>query len=85
MEEKEEIIKELDKQIDVATAQYAIEIDLLQTIDGVGKDSAIGIISEIGVNMEQFPNEHHLSSWAGMSPGNNESAGKKKYKSHQRK
>ncbi len=78
MEEKEEIIKELDKQIDVATAQYAIEIDLLQTIDGVGKDSSIGIISEIGVNMEQFPNEHHLSSWAGMSPGNNESAGKKK-------
>ena len=78
MKEKEGIIEELEKQIDVATAQYAVEIDLLQTIDGVGKDSAIGIISETGVNMEQFPNEKHLSSWAGMSPGNNESAGKKK-------
>jgi transposase len=76
--EKEGIIKELEGQIDVATAQYAVEADLLQTIDGVGKDSAIGIISEIGVDMEQFPNEHHLSSWSGMSPGNNESAGKKK-------
>jgi transposase len=78
IEEKEGIIKELEDQIDVATAQYAVEVELLQTIDGVGKDSAIGIISEIGVNMEQFPNEHHLSSWSGMSPGNNESAGKKK-------
>lgn len=76
--EKEGIIKELEEQIDVATAAYTVEIDLLQTIDGVGKDSAIGIVSEIGVDMEQFPNEHHLSSWAGMSPGNNESAGKKK-------
>lgn len=78
IDEKEGIIKELERQIDVATAQYALEVDLLQTIDGVGKESAIGIISEIGTNMEQFPNEHHLSSWAGMSPGNNESAGKKK-------
>jgi transposase len=78
IEEKEGIVKELEDQIDAATAQYAVEIDLLQTIDGVGKDSAIGIISEIGVDMKQFPNEHHLSSWAGMSPGNNESAGKKK-------
>ena len=42
------------------------------------KDSAIAIISEIGVDMEQFPNEHHLASWSGVSPGNNESAGKKK-------
>ncbi len=78
IDEKEEIIRELERQIDVATAQYSLEVDLLQTIDGVGKDSAIGIISEIGTNMQQFPNEHHLSSWAGMSPGNNESAGKKK-------
>jgi transposase len=42
------------------------------------KDSASVIIAEIGVNMDPFPTEMHLSSWSGMSPGNNESAGKKK-------
>jgi transposase len=53
-------------------------MDLLQTIDGVGRDTAITIISEIGVDMNQFPIEHHLASWSGLSPGTNESAGKKK-------
>ena len=51
---------------------------MLQPIDGIGKDSAISIISEIGTDMNQFPNEHHLASWSGLSPGNNESGGKKK-------
>lgn len=78
IDDKEKIITKLETQIDEAAKQYSVEIELLQTIDGVGKDSAITIISEIGANMEQFANEHHLSSWAGMSPGNNESAGKKK-------
>lgn len=78
IQSKEELIRKLDEQIDKATAEYAVEIDLLETIDGVGKDSAIGIISEIGVEMDQFPDEGHLSSWGGMSPGNKESAGKKK-------
>ena len=78
IEEKEKIISKVEKQIDKAVKQYQVEIDLLQTVPGIGKDSAINIISEIGVNMEQFPNEHHLSKWAGMSPGSNESAGKKK-------
>ncbi len=78
IEEKEKIIEKLDCQIDKAVQQYAVEIDLLQTIPGVGKESAVRIVSEIGVDMSKFPNEHHLSSWAGMSPGNNESAGKKK-------
>ena len=51
--------------------------ELLKTIPPV-KDSASVIIAEMGVNMDLFPTEMHLSSWAGMSPGNNESAGKKK-------
>jgi len=75
---KEKIIEELDRQIGEAVEKYAVEIDKLQTIPGVGKESAIRIISEIGVDMGNFPNENHLSSWAGMSPGSNESAGKKK-------
>ena len=74
----EGIISEVETQIDVQTKAYEIEIELLQTIPGVGKDTAVGIIAEIGADMEVFPNEQHLASWAGMSPGNNESAGKKK-------
>ena len=74
----EGIIGEVEAEIDVQTKAYEVEIELLQTIPGVGKDSAIGIIAEIGADMEVFPNEQHLASWAGMSPGNNESAGKKK-------
>jgi transposase len=74
----EEIIQEVEQRIDEEVKKYEVELDLLKTIPGVGRDSAIGIIAEIGVEMEQFPTELHLASWAGMSPGNNESAGKKK-------
>ncbi len=49
---------------------------MLETILGVGKETAIGIVAEIGVELEEFPNELHLASWAAMSLGNNESAGK---------
>ena len=80
----ENLISKLDVQIEKAAEQYKVELDLLQTIDGVGKDSAISIISEIGADMNQFPNEHHLASWSGLSPGNNESGGKKKFKSNTR-
>lgn len=76
--EKEQLINTLDEQIDIAVKEYEVEIELLESIPGVGKSSAIGIISEIGADMDQFPDEKHLSSWAGMSPGNNESGGKKK-------
>jgi transposase len=78
IDEKIRLLEKMDEQIEKAAQQYKIEVDLLQTIPGVGKESAIRIISEIGVDMSRFPNEHHLSSWAGMSPGSNESAGKKK-------
>lgn len=78
IEVNEALITKLDTQIEKASAQYKIDLDLLQTIDGIGKDSAIAIISEIGADMKQFPNEHHLASWSGLSPGNNESGGKKK-------
>lgn len=78
IDDKEKLVTKLEAQIDEAAKQYSVDLENLQTIPGVGKDSAITIISEIGGNMDVFPNEHHLSSWAGMSPGNNESGGKKK-------
>jgi transposase len=76
--DKERMIKRIDTEIDMATKAYQVEIALLQTIPGVAKDSAISIISEVGFDMSVFPDENHLSSWAGMSPGNNETGGKKK-------
>ena len=78
IKETEQFIEDIEQEIDKAAEAYRIEIDLLQTIDGIGQESAIAIISEIGVDMSKFPNEHHLASWAGVSPGNNESGGKKK-------
>lgn len=74
----EAVIKDVEKKIDKQSKKYKVEIEELDSITGVGKDSATGILAEIGVDMSVFPNEHHLASWAGMSPGNNESAGKKK-------
>lgn len=53
-------------------------VKLLDTIPGIAETAAQIIVSEVGVNMEQFATAKHLSSWAGMCPGNNESAGKRK-------
>lgn len=78
--DKESLIEELDKEIDrlIEENQMVQDTELLSTIPGIDKDSAASILAETGNNMEKFPDEHHLASWAGLSPGNNESAGKKK-------
>ena len=73
----EKIIADIDAQIDEKIDKYRQEYELLQTIPGVKEQGAASIIAEIGVDMDRFPTENHLSSWAGMSPGNHESAGKK--------
>lgn len=79
--EKEQ--EEIEKIIDEGCQKYKTEIELLDSIPGIDKDSAKAIIAEIGVDMKQFPTVKHLTSWAGMSPGNNESAGVKKKESQQ--
>lgn len=78
--DKNKIIVKIDHQIDKQLLEYEMNQDaeLLATIPGVGKEGASYILAELGNNMDQFPDEQHLASWAGMSPGNNESAGKKK-------
>jgi transposase len=78
MEELEKHIKEIERQMDTLLADANEEIELLQTIPGVGKETAVKIISEIGTDMSVFPSEKHLAKWAGMCPGNNETGGKKK-------
>ncbi|MFV8376762.1 IS110 family transposase [Flavobacterium sp. LB1P71] len=82
IDENEKLIDKLDQQIDLSVEKYQVELQLLQTVDGVGRDTVITIISEIGTDMSRFENEHHLASWSGLSPGTNESAGEKKHQSH---
>ena len=63
----------------LATAEkYLPQLGLVMTVPGIQSFTAIGIISEIGVDMSVFPTSKHLCSWAGLTPQNNESAGKKK-------
>jgi transposase len=71
-------IAELDVEITNHLALYKEECELIQTIPGVSEISAASLIAEIGVDMTQFPTADHLASWAGLAPGNHESAGKKK-------
>ncbi len=71
-------IAKLDEKLDKMVAPYESAISLLCTIPGVDRPSAITIISEIGTDMSQFANSKRLCCWAGLTPGNNESAGKKK-------
>jgi transposase len=53
-------------------------VELLDTIPGVGRRTAEILVAEIGADMARFPTARHLASWAGMCPGNNESAGKRR-------
>lgn len=71
-------IHELDEHLDNLVKPYEDAINLLCTIPGVNRTSAITIISEIGTDMSQFTNSKRLCCWAGLTPSNNESAGKKK-------
>ena len=71
-------IDSLDSKLDELIAPYENAVSLLCTIPGVDRASAITIISEIGTDMTQFNSSKRLCCWAGLTPGNNESAGKKK-------
>lgn len=69
------IRQEVEESADPFVAEA---VKLLDTIPGVAETVAQIIVAEIGANMSQFPSDRHLASWAGMCPGNNESAGKRK-------
>ena len=74
----ESLIAKVDACVDKMVAKYEDAINLLCTIPGIDRNSAITIISEIGTDMNQFGSSKRLCCWAGLTPGNNESAGKKK-------
>lgn len=74
----ESLISEIEERIDILLKNYQEEMNLLLTVPGIKKDTAAIIVAEMGVDMGQFPTSQNLSSWAGVSPGNHESAGKRK-------
>ena len=73
----DEAIQGASVQIETLMAPYAAEIERLDTIPGVNRRTAEVLIAETGADMSRFPSAKHLASWAGLCPGNNESAGKR--------
>lgn len=71
-------LQQLEARIDELLIPYQEEKEILLSIPGIKEHTAACIIAEIGTDMGQFSTSRHLASWAGVSPGNNESAGKKK-------
>jgi len=71
-------ISEMDKLIDNYMTEYEKNKKKIDELPGIGKRSTEIILAEIGQDMSRFPTEGHISSWAGICPGNNESAGKRK-------
>ena len=72
-------IQEVSARIEQISDPFFREaVELLSTTNGIQQRIAENVLAEIGTNMGQFPSDKHLSSWAGMCPGNNESAGKRK-------
>jgi transposase len=74
----DESIAELSAEVERVIAPFSDEVELLVTIPGVDRRTAETLIAEIGVDMSRFPTSGHLASWAGMCPGNDESAVKRR-------
>lgn len=74
----EEVIGQISAEIDRVIAPFEAAVQLLDTITGVDRRTAEGLIAEIGVDMSRFGSSQHLASWAAMCPGNHESAGKQR-------
>ena len=73
-----EHIRQLDTIIDQLAAPFEAAITLLSLVPGIERRSAINVLAEIGTDMSLFGSAKRLCCWAGLTPGNNESAGKKK-------
>jgi len=76
--QEEGLIAELDAGIEEKTRPFAAEMERLDAVPGVDRRVAEVVLAEVGADMKPFPSHEHLASWAGMCPGNEESAGKRR-------
>lgn len=84
VERIESDIAQLDGRIDEALAPHREVLERLMQIPGVHRIGAMTIVAELGVDMSVFPTDRHAAAWAGVSPGNNESAGKRRGRAKRR-
>jgi transposase len=77
VDELDELIDEVSAELEVRLRPFEEALTLLDSIPGIGRWSAEVLLAEIGTDMSRFPSAAHLASWAGMCPGNHESAGKR--------
>jgi transposase len=78
LEYLERRIEEFSHRIEEVSRPFAPALEAVASLPGFDQRSAQNVIAEIGPEMAPFPSEHHLSSWAGVCPGSNESGGKRK-------
>jgi transposase len=78
LEELEKHRGEIEISVSAFVERFSEEMLLLCSIQGISVTASSSVISEIGTDMSRFPTSEHICSWAGLAPGNNESAGKKK-------
>ena len=78
LQDLQDNMHEVEAEIESAFSQFQEPIQLLDSIPGIDLTAAYAILAEIGQSMMAFPTAQHICSWAGLAPGNHESAGKKK-------
>ena len=71
-------LHEVESDISDNFSDFEGPVELLDSIPGIGETAAYAIVAEIGRDMSAFPTAQHICSWAGLAPGNHQSAGKKK-------
>jgi transposase len=74
----EQLSARLIERIEAVLAPFGEAMEQLTSIPGISEQTAMTVVAEVGTDMGQFPSADHLASWAGLSPGNNESAGKRR-------
>ncbi|TYL12822.1 IS110 family transposase ISCsa3 [Moorella thermoacetica] len=77
-------LHQVEQKLEEKLGQYQRQLEQLDGIPGIDKTAAAAILAEIGIDMSRFKTAEHICSWAGLSPGNNESAGKKVHSHHPR-
>lgn len=78
MDSLDETISRFDAEIETYCRPFEEAVERLDTIPGIGRQGAEIIVADIGTDMTRFPSDRHLCAWAGVAPGNDESAGKRR-------